>query len=108
MPGLSLLPRPMRPRSQWRASSSMLARAVARRRRRSCARSWMRILLSLAVRSEETMRFDRRLVAHFDWLLLLLTLALLSIGVMGVYSATYVTGQRLSPWMIRQLSWAAL
>jgi len=54
------------------------------------------------------MRFDRRLISHFDWTLLLLTLALLSIGVMAVYSATYEAGQHLSPWMIRQLSWAAL
>ena len=54
------------------------------------------------------MRFDRRLISHFDWTLLLLTLALLSIGVMAVYSATYEAGQHLSPWTIRQLSWAAL
>lgn len=54
------------------------------------------------------MKFDRRLISHFDWTLLLLTLALLSVGVMAVSSATYVAGQRLSPWAIRQLSWTAL
>ncbi|MBI3301844.1 MAG: FtsW/RodA/SpoVE family cell cycle protein, partial [Deltaproteobacteria bacterium] len=54
------------------------------------------------------MRFDRRLISHFDWALLLLTLALLGVGVMAVYSATYVVGRRFSPWAIRQLSWAAL
>jgi rod shape determining protein RodA len=54
------------------------------------------------------MRFDRRLISHFDWTLLLLTLALLGVGVMAVYSATYEAGQRFSPWAIRQLSWAVL
>jgi len=54
------------------------------------------------------MRFDRRLISHFDWTLLLLTLALLGVGVMAVYSATYAGGWRVSPWALRQLSWAAL
>ena len=54
------------------------------------------------------MRFDRRLISHFDWILLLLTLALLSVGVLAVYSATYQVEKRLSPWAIRQLSWSAL
>ena len=53
-------------------------------------------------------KFDRRLMLHLDWLLLLLTLTLLSIGVMAVYSATYENGHHLSPWAARQLSWAAL
>lgn len=54
------------------------------------------------------MRFDRRLISHFDWILLLCTLALLSIGVMAVYSATYESGRELSPWVVRQLSWVAV
>jgi rod shape determining protein RodA len=54
------------------------------------------------------LRFDRRLISHLDWSLLLLTLTLLSIGVMAVYSATYESGHRLSPWVTRQLSWAVL
>ncbi|MBI3798597.1 MAG: rod shape-determining protein RodA [Deltaproteobacteria bacterium] len=54
------------------------------------------------------LKFDRRLISHLDWLLLLLTLMLLGIGVMAVYSATYQSGHRLSPWATRQLSWAAL
>src|SRR5207245_10594895 len=52
--------------------------------------------------------FYKRLISYFEWTLLLLTLALLSIGVIAVYSATYEAGQHLSPWTIRQLSWAAL
>lgn len=54
------------------------------------------------------MRFDRRLVSHFDWTLLLLTLALLGAGILAVYSATYEGKQRLSPLAIRQMSWAAI
>lgn len=54
------------------------------------------------------MRFDRRLVSHFDWVLLLLVLALLGVGVLAVYSATYDAGRRVSPWVLRQTSWAVL
>jgi rod shape determining protein RodA len=54
------------------------------------------------------MRFDRRLISHFDWVLLLLILALLGAGVLAVYSATYEGGHRLSPLALRQLSWAAM
>jgi rod shape determining protein RodA len=54
------------------------------------------------------MRFDRRLISHFDWTLLLLILALLGVGVLAVYSATYESDHRLSPLAIRQASWAAL
>lgn len=54
------------------------------------------------------LKFDRRLISHFDWVLLLLTLLLLSAGVLAVYSATYETRQHLSPWATRQLSWAVL
>lgn len=52
--------------------------------------------------------FDRRLVSHFDWTLLLLTLILVGVGVLTVYSATYEKGQELSPVLLRQFSWVAL
>lgn len=52
--------------------------------------------------------FDRRLISHFDWFLLLLTLALIGIGVGTIYSATYTGGQGLSPWAVRQLIWAGM
>ena len=54
------------------------------------------------------LRFDRRLISHFDWVLLLMTVLLLGIGVIAVYSATYTGGPRLSPWATRQLSWAVI
>ena len=52
--------------------------------------------------------FDRRLISHFDWTLLLLILTLVGIGVLTVHSATYEKGQELSPLVLRQLSWVAL
>lgn len=54
------------------------------------------------------MRFDRRLISHFDWTLLLLIFAILGAGVLAVYSATFDGQQRLSPLAVRQLSWAVI
>ncbi len=54
------------------------------------------------------MKFDRRLISHFDWVLLLLILALLGAGILAVYSATYNGQQQLSSLAMRQMSWAAL
>jgi rod shape determining protein RodA len=46
--------------------------------------------------------FDRRLILHFDWLLLLLTLIMCSAGVMMIYSATHnLNGQ----FYIKQIYW---
>ncbi len=52
--------------------------------------------------------FDRRLITHFEWLLLLLTLLLLGVGVLGVYSATYTGSPRLNPRVVRQLMWVGI
>jgi len=54
------------------------------------------------------MRFDRRLITHFEWLLPLLALAVSGLGAMTVYSATHAPGTRgLSPLALRQLLWLA-
>lgn len=54
------------------------------------------------------MRFDRRLITHFEWLLPLLALAVSALGVMTVYSATHEPDlQGLSPLAFRQLTWLA-
>jgi rod shape determining protein RodA len=55
------------------------------------------------------MRFDRRLITHFEWLLPLLALTVSGLGAATVYSATHVPGvsQGLSPLSIRQLTWLA-
>lgn len=52
--------------------------------------------------------FDRRLITHFEWPLLLLTLMLLGVGVLAVYSATYTEGSRLNPTLVRQLIWIGI
>lgn len=54
------------------------------------------------------MKFDRRLISHFDWVLLLLILALLGVGILAVYSATYAGHRRFSSLAVRQMSWAAM
>jgi rod shape determining protein RodA len=49
---------------------------------------------------------DRRLVSHFDWTLLVLAVALVCIGALTIYSATYsVTEHRASGLALRQLYW---
>jgi rod shape determining protein RodA len=54
------------------------------------------------------MRFDRRLIMHFEWGLPLLALAVSGLGAMTVYSATHVPGQQgFSPLALRQLMWLA-
>ena len=54
------------------------------------------------------MRFDRRLITHFEWLLPVLALGVSGLGAMTVYSATHVPGMHgLSPLALRQLLWLA-
>jgi rod shape determining protein RodA len=54
------------------------------------------------------MRFDRRLVVHFEWLLPLLALAVGGLGAMTVYSATHSPdGEGPSLLAMRQLTWMA-
>jgi rod shape determining protein RodA len=52
------------------------------------------------------MRFDRRLITHFEWLMPLLALTVCGLGAVTVYSATHVPGQQgLSALTMRQLTW---
>jgi len=56
-------------------------------------------------------QFDRRLAYHFDWLLVLLTLAVASVGLVTIYSATVAsqhTGFTANPLVIRQAAYAAV
>jgi rod shape determining protein RodA len=51
-------------------------------------------------------KFDRRLIAHFEWMLPVLSLVVTGLGVMTVYSATHVPGaDGPSPLTIRQAAW---
>ena len=54
------------------------------------------------------MGFDRRLIEHFDWVLFFLTAGLLSIGILGIYSATYEGAGYSSPWVTRQIVWVVV
>ncbi len=53
-------------------------------------------------------KFDRRLVEHFDWILFGLTLILLAIGLVGIYSATLDQSVGLSRWVTRQIIWVGI
>jgi len=52
------------------------------------------------------MRFDRRLLTHFEWLLPLLAIAVSALGILTVYSASYAPGaDSPAPMAMRQLVW---
>lgn len=54
------------------------------------------------------MRIDRRLIAHFEWQLPLLAVAIATLGTLCVYSASHEPGMSgLPPLVVRQLVWFA-
>lgn len=55
------------------------------------------------------MQIDRRLVSHFDWPLLLLTLVFVSMGIVTIYSANYdMAAQHAGALPSRQVLWLGL
>ena len=54
------------------------------------------------------LKIDRRLIAHFDWPLLVCALLVISCGVVTVLSATHVPNHLVSGLLLRQVIWAAL
>ena len=54
------------------------------------------------------LRIDRRLVAHFDWPLLVCALLVIACGLLTVLSATHVPGHVVSGLLLRQVMWAGL
>ena len=55
------------------------------------------------------MQIDRRLLSHFDWMLLLLTLVFVMIGVVTIYSANYDIIEKHAGYLhTRQLTWLGL
>lgn len=54
------------------------------------------------------LRIDRRLIAHFDWPLLLCVLVLLAAGLSTVVSATHGPGHAVSPLALRQLAFGLI
>lgn len=53
-------------------------------------------------------RFDRQLIAHFEWFLPAVTCAICALGLATVYSATYDPGRDLSPLVVRQIAWLGI
>ena len=52
------------------------------------------------------MRFDRRLLTHFEWFLPLVAICVSGLGILTVYSASYVPGSDApAPMAMRQLVW---
>jgi rod shape determining protein RodA len=51
---------------------------------------------------------DRRLIQNFDWLLLLLTLAIVAVGLLTLYSAVAAGGKIYSAIFMRQVYWLGL
>jgi len=49
--------------------------------------------------------FDRRLLTHFDWLLLVLVLLIAGIGIGNLYSATSAWEGRIASVYLRQIAW---
>src|SRR5204863_174218 len=100
-----------RPRSRSPASSSTRAAGAAPSPRPSCSRcspTTSAATRGRRGRPRKPMRFDRRLIPHFEWLLPLLALGVSGLGAMTVYSATHVPGMHgLSPLALRQLLWLA-
>src|SRR5574340_268782 len=55
------------------------------------------------------MKFDRRLILNFDWMLLLLVLAICLIGILNIYSAGFsLNDPRLKSLYVKQLEWTSI
>src|SRR5712691_8925369 len=115
MPG-SFLTRPPTSRKSPLRSSSSTAATAARPRRRLRRRSSRSISPSAASPRRRTKRspagkekpvlIDRRLASHFDWTLLGITVGLIILGILTIYSATYsVTEHRASGLASKQFYW---
>lgn len=53
------------------------------------------------------LKIDRRLIAHFDWPLLAVTLLLLGVGLITLLSASHTPDRLFSSYILRQAVWAA-
>lgn len=51
---------------------------------------------------------DRRLIQNFDWLLLLLTFAIMTVGLMTLYSALFAGGEVRTVVIERQIYWSGI
>src|SRR6185503_12719794 len=116
MPGLSLMRRRKIRRSPspcWLNTVDTAVMLPRPWRKKSLKNSW-RHKSSLPTNSrcewaETSVQIDRRLISHFDWMLLLLTLMFVVVGIVTIYSANYdMTAQHAGPLPMRQLTWLGL
>jgi rod shape determining protein RodA len=54
------------------------------------------------------LRIDRRLLAHIEWPLLILTVLVVSVGLVTILSATHHSERLLSPYAVRQASFVGM
>ena len=54
------------------------------------------------------LRIDRRLIAHFDWPLLICTLLVIACGLTTVLSATHTADRLVGPLFVRQFVWTGI
>jgi rod shape determining protein RodA len=54
------------------------------------------------------LKIDRRLAAHFEWPLLIITLLIAACGLATIFSATYSPGAPVSSYVIRQATWIGI
>jgi rod shape determining protein RodA len=52
--------------------------------------------------------FDRRLLTHFDWVLVLMILLVATIGIVNLFSATSAWGGAGAPIYLKQCYWLAI
>lgn len=52
--------------------------------------------------------FDRRLLTHFDWVLLLLVCLLAGIGILNLFSATSTWSEAVTPVYVKQFYWLCI
>src|SRR5262245_21601962 len=105
---------------RWRRRSSTTGSRVTPvpRPTRRCRRSGRRRdAIDRAVRARcvrpapraaevRSVRFDRRLLTHFEWMLPLMAVGVCVLGILTVYSASYTPGSDGPPPMaVRQLIW---
>src|SRR5262249_21714845 len=109
MRGSSPMRRSTPPRSPWRAWWSTPKGAAAPSPHRACTTCCRPTSSSNGIgRTENMLRIDRRLIAHFDWPLLVCTLLIIGCGLTTVLSATHTPGHLMSNPFARQLMWAGL
>ncbi|MGP8153776.1 MAG: rod shape-determining protein RodA, partial [Smithella sp.] len=54
------------------------------------------------------LKFDRRILHYFDWMLLAFVLSICAIGVLNIYSTGFSSNEGQIPLYLKQIQWIAL